>query len=229
MKSTEPLWKNWLSYLFEWHIESSSSAYNPHLYVSLKKGRYQLSTAHAVYSFADLYSNFADTFDLLDWETNEIRKVLVLGLGLGSIPLLLEEHLGSDFHCTAIEIDEAVIGLASKYGLPGLSAPLEVICANAETYLAQSQERFDLICMDIFLDDKVPTYFEGAPFLQALKDHLEPKGVLLYNRLAASKPDTKATEAFYKGNFLKIFPAGEYLPLSGNWMLVNRGGLFRAR
>lgn len=227
MKSREPLWKNWLSHLFELHIESSPSTYNPHLYVSLKQGRYQLCTANAVYSFADLYSNFGDTFNLLDWESNKIQKVLVLGLGLGSIPLLLEQHLGTDFHCTAIEIDEAVIGLASKYGLPGLKAPIQVICADAQAYLAQSAERFDLICMDIFLDDKVPTYFEGASFLQDLKDHLEPDGILLYNRLAATPSDTKATEAFYKNNFLQTFAQGEYLPLSGNWMLVNRTGVFR--
>lgn len=227
MKSNEPHWKNWLSYIFEWHIESRSSEYNPHLYVSLKQGRYQLSTANAVYSFSDLYTNFGDTFKMLDWKSSPVQKVLVLGLGLGSIPLLLEEHLGQDFHCTAIEIDEAVVGLASKYGLPGLSAPIEVICANAQAYMTQSQEHFDLICMDIFLDDSVPTYFEGETFLENLRDRLSPNGILLYNRLAATKRDIKATHTFFQDNFLKVFPEGEYLPLVGNWMLVNRTGLFQ--
>ncbi|NRB49792.1 MAG: fused MFS/spermidine synthase [Saprospiraceae bacterium] len=227
MESKEPLWKNYLSYLFEWHIESRSSEYNPHLYVSLKKGRYQLSTAHAVYSFADLYSNFGDTFQLLDWEAHNIQRVLVLGLGLGSIPLLLEKHLGKDFQCTAIEIDEAVIGLASKYGLPSVTAPIEVICADAKAYLAQASQQFDLICMDVFLDDTVPLYFEGQHFLEDLRDHLTPQGILLYNRLAASKADTDATASFFKNQFLKVFPGGEYLPLSGNWMLVNKEGVFK--
>lgn len=229
MERNEPRWKNYLSYLFEWHIESRSSEYNPHLYVSLKKGRYQLSTAHAVYSFADLYSNFGDTFDLLDWDANSIQNVLVLGLGLGSIPLLLEKHLGTDFHCTAIEIDEAVIGLASKYGLPSVSAPVDVICADAKAYLAQSSQTFDLICMDVFLDDLVPTDFEGQHFLEDLRDSLAPKGVLLYNRLAASRTDTSATSTFFKNQFLQVFPEGEYLPLSGNWMLVNREGVFKQK
>lgn len=227
MENTEPLWKNYLSYLFEWHIESRSSAYNPHLYVSLKKGRYQLSTAHAVYSFSDLYSNFGDTFQLLDWDAHNIQTVLVLGLGLGSIPLLLEQHLGPDFQCTAVEIDDAVIGLASKYGLPNISAPLEVICADAKAYMAQASQKFDLICMDVFLDDTVPLYFEGQNFLEDLRDHLSPHGILLYNRLAASKADTQATSDFFNDQFLKAFPQGEYLPLSGNWMLVNRAGIFK--
>ncbi|MBX2872681.1 MAG: fused MFS/spermidine synthase [Saprospiraceae bacterium] len=227
MERNEPIWKNYLSYLFEWHIESRSSEYNPHLYVSLNKGRYQLSTAHAVYSFADLYSNFGDTFELLDWEAHQIQRVLVLGLGLGSIPLLLEKHIGPNFECTAIEIDEAVIGLASKYGLPNVEAPIEVICADARAYMAQSSQTFDLICMDVFLDDTVPVYFEGQNFLEDLRDHLSPQGILLYNRLAASNADTNATTAFYKEQFLHVFPEGEYLPLSGNWMLVNRQGVFK--
>ncbi len=229
MESTEPRWKNYLSYLFEWHIESRSSEYNPHLYVSLKKGRYQLSTAHAVYSFSDLYSNFGDTFKLLDWEAQKIQNVLVLGLGLGSVPLLLEKQIGSDFQCTAIEIDEAVIGLASKYGLPSISAPIEVICTDAKVYLAQATQKFDLICMDIFLDDTVPTYFEGQQFLEALRGHLSPEGILLYNRLAASRADTEASSNFFKNQFLQVFPQGEYLPLSGNWMLVNRPGIFKQK
>ena len=53
----QPLWKRWLSYLFEIHVESTSSDYNPHLHVSLNNGRYQLSTANAIYSFEDLYDN----------------------------------------------------------------------------------------------------------------------------------------------------------------------------
>ena len=47
----QPLWKRLVSYLFEIHVESTSSEFNPHLYVSLYKGRYQLSTANAIYSF----------------------------------------------------------------------------------------------------------------------------------------------------------------------------------
>ena len=48
-----PRWKQWLSYLFEMHIESAASEYNPHLYVSMKQGRYQLCTANAIYSYED--------------------------------------------------------------------------------------------------------------------------------------------------------------------------------
>ena len=83
-----PLWKRLLSYLFELHIESTSSEHNPHLYVSLKNGRYQLSTANAVYSYGDLYDNFSEAFQQLNLESREIKNVLILGFGLAfaSVP-----------------------------------------------------------------------------------------------------------------------------------------------
>ena len=118
-----PRWKRLLSYFVEFHIESAPSELNPHLYVSLNRGRYQLCTANAVYSFADLYDNFVKAFQRLQPAQLPIREVLLLGFGLGSIPLMLEKK----FHCriryTGVEADESVIWLAGKYALPELQSP----------------------------------------------------------------------------------------------------------
>ncbi|HAI57462.1 MAG TPA: hypothetical protein DCM04_05945, partial [Saprospirales bacterium] len=57
-----PKWKYLLSYLMEVHLESSSSEHNEYLHVSLNKGRLQLSTANAIYSYADKYENFYNIF-----------------------------------------------------------------------------------------------------------------------------------------------------------------------
>ena len=104
-----PAWKKWLSYLFELHVESASSDYNPHMYVSIYKGRYQLSTDNAIYSFGDLYTNFSNTFDLYNWSDYASKEVLLLGLGLGSIPLMLEQKYQKKCHYTAVDIDEEVV------------------------------------------------------------------------------------------------------------------------
>jgi hypothetical protein len=77
-----PFWKNLLSYFFEFHIESAPSEVNPHLYVSLSRGRYQLATASAIYSFEDLYDNFFNAFKQINLDENPIKNVLILGLGL---------------------------------------------------------------------------------------------------------------------------------------------------
>ena len=111
----QPLWKRLVSYFFEIHIESTSSEFNPHLYVSLYKGRYQLSTANAIYSFEDLYDNFSEAFEEIDLDRLAIQNVLILGFGLGSIPILLEQHFNKEYHYTGIEIDEIVRICANQF------------------------------------------------------------------------------------------------------------------
>jgi spermidine synthase len=216
-----PSWKTWLSYLWEQHLESVSSEHNPHLYVSLSKGRLQLSAAHAIYSFEDLYDNFRLAFEAMDWKLFPGKKVLVLGLGLGSVPQILEQHCHRAFSYTTVEIDEAVIYLAQKYALHRLRSPMQVVCADASAFVLQCEETFDLITMDVFQDDEVPAVFLEKPFLQNLKKLLSPQGLLMYNMLARTKEDKKRTNSFYQNRFLKVFPEGQSLPVRGNSMLLS--------
>ena len=217
-----PSWKKILSHLFEFHIESAPSELNPHLYVSLSRGRYQLSTANAIYSFEDLYDNFFESFKKINLDKYPIQNVLILGFGLGSIPTMLEKNFEKKYKYTAVEIDESVIYLASKYALPELESPIEIICADAFAYVMQCQQKFDMICMDVFLDDIIPDAFEEDIFLRKLKTLVNKNGILLFNRLASKPQDIENTKIFYKKNFKPIFPNASYLDVNGNWMLLDR-------
>ena len=220
-------WKSWLSQLMEIHVESASSEYNPHLYVSLRRGRYQLSTAKAIYSYADLYDNFVKAFQSIDLDKIPGKEVLLLGFGLGSIPTILEKTLQRRFYYTAVEVDEAVIDLASRYTLPDLESPIEIICADAYAFVMQSEAQYDLICMDVFIDDAVPSPFEEPEFVEALKDRLTPGGVLLYNRLTAAPKDVAKTQQFLHEVFLPVFPSGTSIHAQGNWILLNEQKLLK--
>lgn len=218
-----PLWKKYLSYLFEWHLESRSSDYNPELHVSLVDGRYQLFTENAIYSFADLYYNFRQSFEHLNLDQRSIERVLVLGLGLGSIPYMLEKTFHQKYHYTGVEIDEEVIDLANKYVLQDLQSPQQLICADAYPFVAVCQEQFDLVTVDLFLDDVIPARFEEIDFLQHLTQLLTPQGVLLLNRMAETEADEAKTKAFFENTFLQVFPQGRYLAMEKNWMLISEG------
>ncbi|MBK7869815.1 MAG: fused MFS/spermidine synthase [Saprospiraceae bacterium] len=224
----QPKWKIWLSYLAEIHLESASSEYNSHLYVSLRKGRYQLNPAHAIYSYADLYSNFSKAFQQINLDQLPGNEVLILGFGLGSIPVILEQKKAHYYHYTIVEIDEVVLDLANRYVLDEVDWKMEFVCADAYAFLAQTEAKFDLICMDIFLDDEVPAKFESPTFLEALRDALNPGGIILFNRLAAKNSDVQRTEAFFQNQFLPVFPNGTYLDVGGNWILLNRKDLLKS-
>lgn len=216
-----PAWKKYLSYLWEIHIESASSEINPHLYVSLKRGRLQLCTANAVYSYGDLYDNFSKAFDRINLDRLPGDEVLLLGFGLGSIPVILEKSMGRSYYYTAIEIDEAVIDLANRYVLDDLDSPIQMIRADAYAFAVQTEATFDLICMDVFEDDKIPEEYEELEFLEQLRDLLNPGALLLYNRLAVHRSDIEQSRLFFEQKFKKVFPNATYLDVEGNWMLMN--------
>ena len=223
----QPLWKRWISYVYELHIESVSSEYNPHLYVSLRDGRYQLCTANAIYSFEDRYDNFTEAFKYIDLDRLPGNRVLILGFGLASVPIILEKKLGRMYHYTGVEIDEEVLYLANKYVMDELVANFDLIAADAHAFTMLCEEQFDLVIMDVFFDDLIPDEFETPEFLQRLKDITKPDGLMLYNRLAFNKRDIKNTKIFYDNTFTKIFEDGTFLEVKGNWMLMNNKQFIR--
>ena len=220
-KTTIPRWKKWLSYLSEIHLESCPSEINPHLYVSLSKGKLQLSTENAIYSYDDQYDNYKESFEKIRLRELDPENVLMLGLGLGSVITILEKYHDIQAHITGVEIDENIVYLFNKYVVPDLRSPCSIVCANAEHFVEVCTERFDLICMDIFLDDTVPDVFEKHAFLSSLSKLLSPKGLLLYNRLASTREDLEASLEFFNRAFIDVFPQGSYLNVHENLMLQN--------
>lgn len=223
----QSLWKRLLSYFMELHIESTSSEHNPNLYVVLNNGRYQLCTDNAIYSFSDLYDNFKVAFQKINLDQFEIKEVLVLGLGLASIPVILEKNFEKKYHYTTIEIDEEVNYLASKYVIPSLESNMTMICDDALGWVNRCEEKYDLITMDIFLDDIIPDQFETVEFLNSLKSILRPNGILMYNRLSLHDTDIAKCEQFFKDSFNPIFKDATYIEVRGNWILINRKDILK--
>lgn len=213
-----PIWKKWLSYFKPQLLDSSSSELNPDLEVWLDRGRLQLISGVAIYSWDDLYRNFADAFTHLRIGERQISEVLLLGLGLGSVPFLLEKKHSVQANITAIELDEAVVDLAGKYALPRLKSYVEVVVADAEVFVAICEEQYDLVVMDIFEDEITPPQFETREFLEHCERLLMPGGLLLFNRMYNSAADRVATERYFK-TFTSVFPTGGKIDTRGNWIL----------
>jgi spermidine synthase len=183
-------------------------------------------THNAIYSFGDLYNNFARTFERLDWTKLSGDNVLILGLGLGSIPYMLERKFQKRFTYTAVEIDEQVIYFASKYVLDELKSPVTVIQADAVSFIETTEERWDLICLDLFVDDVIPAGAQTIDFMESLKARLNPGGLLLYNSLARTREDKNKSSHLLHEVFLPVFTQGGYLDVGGNWMLVSAKSSF---
>lgn len=215
-----PKWKHWLSHLMEVHIESSRSEHNEELHISLSKGRLQLSTANAIYSYADKYQNFYKTFENISLG-EEVEDVLILGFGLGSIPYMLERNFNKKYRYTGVELDDEVIYLASKYVLSDLQSDVILIEADAINYISQCTQSFDLICIDIFVDDQIPEVFLTSNFISLVKESLTDNGKVIFNHLADRPSYKKKALTFYDDVFAEAFPQGQYLQILGNGMMIS--------
>jgi spermidine synthase len=216
-----PSW--WLrawSYVRPVLLEQTGSDLNPVLEVTLDKGRYMLCSENAVYSYEDLYDNFADSFRRLPLDAMPIEEVLVLGMGLGSIPQILEQTLHKKYYYTCIEADEEVMLLAEKYVLHELQSGIDVVCADAADWVWVTEQTFDMICVDVFVDAVTPSDFRDPEFLARINDLLNPQGVVLYNCLAYNAADIAAAQAFYTDTFAAAFANSEVFELRANLMLI---------
>ncbi len=206
------------SYLAEMPVEKVSSEISSGIKVSLIRGKYCLSTKNAVYSYDDQYSSFREAFKKLDIGKRKIDNALVLGYGLGSIPLLLNKGHSLFPRITAVEIDPAVIRLAEKYGY--LPVTVAMVQDDAYHYVMNANLKFDLINADLYIDDTTPPQFEKEEFLLALKKLLSPGGLLLFSRFYYDAHHRHLSDDFKKNVFEKIYPGASAILARGNLMLM---------
>lgn len=216
-----PVWKKWLSHITDVHLESHSSSINPSLHLLLVKGRLQLCTDNSIYSFEDQYDNFYKVFEKMIQRGWQYESVLILGFAMGSIPKMLEDNFNLTLRYTGIEIDDVIIDLVSEYVLSQLKSPIQLINTDASVYLESSSDTFDLICVDLFLDDVIPDRFKSQEFMQQLKSRLNTNGCILYNMLGDYQSDKQKAEQYHKDIFSNIFPDSSLYHTGTNYILVS--------
>ena len=216
--------KKMLSYACEIPLETRHSQFSNSLKVSLLDGRFLLSTEKAVYSYQDLYHNFRSAFEQLPLEIlSPQARVLVLGMGMGSIPHLLEHTFQKkEYVYTLVELDPVVVELAQKYTLPLLRSKYFLEVGDAYNFVINNSKSklYELICVDIFIDENTPSLFETAEFLSKTKQLLAPKGLLVYNRLCSNTSQKETTNQFITSVFEPIFPNHQIIEAKQNRMLI---------
>jgi spermidine synthase len=112
----------------------------------------------------------------------DIKRVLVLGLGAGSIPIYLDRFL-PDATIDTVELDPGVIDVAKKYFGVRETNRFHLIESDGRVFLNRHTEPYDLIMVDAFTGSYIPFHMMTKEFYQLVRDRLAPHGVAAFNIL----------------------------------------------
>ena len=119
----------------------------------------------------------------------EPTKVLVAGLGGGTLPTALRELLPTAT-IEIVEIDPAVLSVAEDYFAFAPSDRVNVHIGDARVFVKRrlrSAIRYDLIMLDAYSGDYIPEHLMTAEFLEETRALLTDRGVVAANTFSTSR------------------------------------------
>lgn len=174
--------RNLLSYLFPQNILKQKSALNGLLEVNLVNGKKILDSSHSNYSFGSLQKILKRGIQEIPLIT-ESKNILILGMGAGSVVETLRNDFNSNAQIDLVDFDPVIIEIAKQHFNLHLNKNVNLIEADAYQYLKECKQLYDLIIVDLFIDNSIPEKFVGPDFVQYLNKQLAKKGSIVYNTM----------------------------------------------
>jgi spermidine synthase len=117
------------------------------------------------------------------------KRVLIIGLGGGSIPTALREIL-PDAQIDVVEIDPAVTRVAKQFFAFRDGPKLKVHEVDGRVYVKRALRegvKYDAILLDAFDHEYIPEHLLTREFLTEVKSLLTREGVLVANTFSSSR------------------------------------------
>jgi spermidine synthase len=126
----------------------------------------------------------------------KLRKVLILGLAGGTLVKILTK-MYPHIMITAVDIDPVMVDIGRKYFGLNDYKNLKIKIADALQYIANNNEKYDLVIVDIFQGDKTPKEFASKKFISHVISSLNQNGYVIINRLYFTKSLRTETDQYY--------------------------------
>jgi len=220
---TNPIRKA-ISWFVPTQLEKVRGELGHELEVNVHNGRMMLDTANVNYSFGSLQDVFDYAFTKTHLYDAQINSVLLLGFGSGSVAELLLQKCNPEMFITGIEADSEVIRLAKKYFPVAVSPRVSIIHGTAEQYTEHCDRQFDLIVIDVFIEDKVPASVQSSEFLRKVKSLLSKQGKVYINKMEVRNDEVslEALEKNMRAVFRTVKPVKVHMGNAGNVVFVSQ-------
>jgi len=110
----------------------------------------------------------------------EPRRMLVVGLGGGTLPMFLRKHYPGAA-IDAVDIDPDVVHVAKQFFGFREDDRMRAHVADGRQFIEQARQPYDVIFLDAFGSDSLPAHLTTQEFLRAVRRALNPGGVVVGN------------------------------------------------
>jgi spermidine synthase len=193
--------KRLLSFLLPIKIHQKKSVYSKNLEVTWNNGYLVLDSENTNYSFGSLQRVLKKGLKYIGYERiQSFQSILVLGVAGGSVIETLKKEVKFEGKITGVEIDAAVIELATKYfGLDKYNN-VSIVIDDAFEFVLKTKEKYDLIIIDIFQDTTMPNFLFEDFFINRINFLLNVNGFILFNTMTLDYQDRRRNVT-YKSKF----------------------------
>jgi spermidine synthase len=108
------------------------------------------------------------------------KRVLIVGLGGGSIPSLLRKHYPK-MTIDVVDIDPDVVAVAKRFFGFREDAAMHAHVADGRRFIEESREPYDIIFLDAYGAESIPYHLATREFLTAVRRALSPRGAVVAN------------------------------------------------
>lgn len=172
--------KKILSYIYP-ITEKIKSKHSGDLELTLFNGKLTLDSENANYSYGSLQKILDFALKKVDLSNKE--NILLLGLGGGCVIDLLKKDHQYNGNITAIELDEIIIQIAKeRFGISE-NDKITIFCADAFQWVSQINTNYDVVIVDLFIDNQVPLQCWALDFWGNLSAHIHTKGYIIFNMM----------------------------------------------
>lgn len=136
---------------------------------------------------------------MLAWLFNaDIKRVLVVGLGSGSISKRVLKEF-PDATVDSVELDPVVEDAAKRFFQVFDDRRHRIIVQDGRQFVRQTDATYDLIVMDAYFAEGVPFHLVTKEFFKLAKSRLNPGGIVAANIVGfLAGPDSKLFRSVYK-------------------------------
>jgi predicted membrane-bound spermidine synthase len=174
------------------HIETE---YND-IFISKRRNELTLSFQHKGHDYTESIANLTDPDDLPSKYTQvmtlgvvyppEVKRVLMLGLGGGSISTYLGRFM-PDAMIETVELDAGVLTAAKKFFGIIETDRVRYHESDGRVFLNRRKDTYDLILVDAFQGGYIPFHLLTKEFYTLLKQRLAPGGAAVFNVHSGNK------------------------------------------